>query len=439
MPLVNKHQDYVPLLEMIEKYLKSGTSTDRDYYKITSYFIVSSIIGNNVVIKRPFGNVHTNIWAILIGPSTISHKSTLLSMAYEILSDVMIDNITSQDYSPEGLFAELSEMSGNGEYPTHAVSIMDEFAGFVQAMGKKDYMANTKELMMQLYDSRKKIKRRLKKEHYTIRDPYFVWITATSMEGFLDAFKIQDIQTGFLPRFIPVFFNRNRMINETIKDITTIESMKNNVVAACNALYNALKHKKISVYIPTLETNETYKSFINKVNYSPSEISRSIAGRMSINIFKFATIKYISDYYMDIVYNVDKTIDVMLPDNYITEATNIISDFLTKELDVIFEYVGWDKNIRTVYQFIKEYTIISHSKLLWRSHLKANEFRQVIETLTAAGVIASTILNRTTYYYMPDAFSNIQDINSLISEQQKDNPQNIQENIEIDDKRGGVA
>jgi len=365
--------------------LSMTTPTDKDFYLLGSYFIMSAISSNNVSINMPYGKVKTNLWVLLVGPSTVSHKSTLLDFIFSICNEIEPDNLVSQEFSPEGLFEELDDLGEHGGKPVKAISISDEMSGFIQAVNKKDYMANIKELLMQLYDGKAKISRKLRKQKFIVREPYYEWLTATSEQMFLDLFKLSDIANGFLARFIITKYNRDNINPKITKDVILIDEKRKQIVQELIKINKALKTKYFEFYL-TPSAMEKYINYVNDNGRHLEEYQLIIKSRLSTNILKIAVLNYIAENYNDIVFTTNQVNELFIDDEHIDIAIQIIERYFEISINII-DQMEIMPTVRKLLKIIKDYGIIYHSELLRRSHLKASEFRSTMDTMIEAEMV----------------------------------------------------
>jgi len=361
---------------------------------------MSAVSSNNVSIVMPYGHVKTNLWILFVGPSTISHKSTLLDFIFSILHEIEPDNLISQEFSPEGLFEELDDIGEHGEKPVKAIAINDEMSGFMQAVNKKDYMANMKELLMQLYDGKKRISRKLRKQKFIIREPYYEWLTATSEQMFLDLFRLSDIANGFLARFIITKYNQDNVNPNITKDVLLIEEKKKKIIQDLLMLNKALETKYYLFYL-TPGAMEKYISYINDNGRHLEEYQLIIKSRLSTNILKIAALNYIAENYKNIIFTTNQINKIDIDEKHIDIAIQIIERYFELS-SIIIDQMELIPTIRKLLKIIKEYGIISHSELLRRSHLKASEFRSVMDTLIEAEMVYKSIKkegNKSIMFY----------------------------------------
>jgi len=172
------------------------------YHQTVALHTLSSVVGRNLSFQRGAKTVYPNIWSVLTGPPGTSKKSTALDYGRDMLHSVAREMQMADCGSVEGLMAELSEKSKDGI--CHVWSNQDEFGSMISGMKKKDYLADLKDIFMQLYDG-KPLSRRLVKMSYKLDPVYMTFISASAIERLAGLLTQDDLEDGFLSRFLLVY------------------------------------------------------------------------------------------------------------------------------------------------------------------------------------------------------------------------------------------
>jgi len=258
-------------------------------------------------------------------------------------------------------------------------------SGFIQAANKKDYMANIKELLMQLYDGKARISRKLRKQKFIVREPYYEWLTATSEQMFLDLFKLSDIANGFLARFIITKYNKDNINPNITKDVILIDEKRKQIIQELIKINKALKTKYFEFYL-TPSAMEKYINYVNDNGRHLEEYQLIIKSRLSTNILKIAVLNYIAENYKDLVFTTNQVNELFIDDEHIDIAIQIIERYFEISISII-DQMEIMPTVRKLLKIIKDYGIIYHSELLRRSHLKASEFRSTMDTMIEAEMV----------------------------------------------------
>jgi len=201
MALVTREERAAILLEpsFIERYVdwaKQVGDAAVQYHEAGAFTALSTLLAGSVRLLTRYGSIQPNLWFMILADTTLTRKSTALDLAMDIVLEINPDLLLATDGSVEGFMQALSTRPGQV-----SLFLRDEFTGFMDQMGKKDYMSGMKEFLTKMYDGRTQ-KRLLRKEEITIRDPRVILFAGgikTKMQRIVDT---EDVESGFLPRFI---------------------------------------------------------------------------------------------------------------------------------------------------------------------------------------------------------------------------------------------
>lgn len=191
----------------IMRYIEYGRATC-DAYPEYHYGLALSLISiasnRNLVLRLKQGDVFPNVWAFLLGRSTISRKSAAASKGQRFADDLFPDTALPQSYSPEGLIEELTEKP-------RGYLIKDEAGAMLAAM-QKNYMLEMRDLYCILYDCQsytRKLRSGQRKERreFEVEKPFVNIVTATTPESFREYTSLLDLTSGWLLRFIYFYPN----------------------------------------------------------------------------------------------------------------------------------------------------------------------------------------------------------------------------------------
>ena len=186
-------------IERYQEWATTRTDAPREFHIGGALMALSSALSSKMVIGTKFGDVRPNIWVMLLADSTISRKTTSMRLSMEVTEGAGIDALLATDGSIEGLLTELSAREN-----TPSVFMRDEFTSLVEGAKKKDYMSGFLTDLCGLYDGGR-IKRRLRKETIQAKQPIFLLFAGGVETRLLDILGHEDITSGFIPRFLPIF------------------------------------------------------------------------------------------------------------------------------------------------------------------------------------------------------------------------------------------
>lgn len=177
-----------------------ATDAPEQYHEVSCFIALSACIANGLSLSLKFtDNFRPNLWALILGDSTLSRKTTSMRMAMDLLSDLDSELILASDGSAEGLLTGLS-----GRPKRVSIFYKDEVSGFFDSINRKDYLAGFPETLTQLYDVPKVLSRLLRKETITVTEPYFIFFGGGIRDKVHSLINDDYILSGFLPRFIVV-------------------------------------------------------------------------------------------------------------------------------------------------------------------------------------------------------------------------------------------
>jgi hypothetical protein len=149
----------------------------------------------------------TAFYAILIGDSTRSRKSTAAGLGLDLLADVVPDCQLAEQASPEAFVEQLAARSN-----ASTLWYVDELGETLDKLHHAKYMAGLRGLLLQLYEGRsyryKRTTKRTKKgeaieDSLVIENPNLSLLGATT-ESIFEIVTGRDISSGFMARFAVV-------------------------------------------------------------------------------------------------------------------------------------------------------------------------------------------------------------------------------------------
>lgn len=180
--------------EQFIEYAEEVTDCPRLLLEWSAIVALSSVMGRKIVYDYGDGGLHANIWAILVGPSSM-HKSTAISLASGIMRSVNQDIFYPQGWSKEALWAEMMNRS-------HGLFNYDEAKSFFDCCSA-NYNIGVMGDITTLFGGGD-LRRVTKKETIEIKEPYLGFIGASTAEWLIEGIKDKHsaILSGFLPRFL---------------------------------------------------------------------------------------------------------------------------------------------------------------------------------------------------------------------------------------------
>lgn len=177
---------------------KKVTDAPVQYHVINSISILSAAATPYRFIETGYGIIKPNIWSMILAGTTITRKSTSMSMALKVLKECLPDFLMGTEGTPEGIFSELANRAGE-----ISVFHRDEISGWIEQVTKKDYLAGLLEAFCKFYDGQEE-KRILRSTAVHVKDPNLVIISGGIKSRMEELINIEHIRSGFIPRFIIV-------------------------------------------------------------------------------------------------------------------------------------------------------------------------------------------------------------------------------------------
>jgi len=186
---------------IIDEYMAWATeATDAvpDFHEVCCTMVMSSLMSTTLRLNTS-GNksIVPNLWALILGESTLTRKTTAMDMAMDYVLEIDKGLILGSDASVEGLLTDLSQRP-------KMVSIFyrDEVSGFFDSIQRKDYLAGMHETMTKMYDVPPYIIRSLKKDKYIITEPIFIFFGGGVADKMYSLTTENYFTSGFMPRFL---------------------------------------------------------------------------------------------------------------------------------------------------------------------------------------------------------------------------------------------
>jgi len=364
------------------KWLNSINDGYQEYKIISSFWILSALVHNKILLKLKQGTVRPNLWLCLLGKSTTSRKSTVVNACrgvYEVATD---DILYNDDYSIEGYLETLS-------LNPVLHNVRDEVAGLMAKFHKK-YNEGIFELECMVYDCQN-IKKALSggkaksPKTFIVTSPYVTKLYATTPDNFSRYMTVDDFTCGYGYRFLFSHpkYNRDKMPleMEEEEDITAWAS----VLASIKKI-----HRHFSEIVDTSFKvdpdamkyyNSVLKELEDRADRSNNDFLGAAIGRNQGHILKLALLLEIGG---------DPNSHTVSYESMVLACNMVTQYFLPEILDVIDRLQDDVK----FYQVEKVSTtlrrkggVMTHSQLLHDTKIKSKEFAECISTLIESKTI----------------------------------------------------
>lgn len=315
----------------------------------------------------PFGStkIYPNFWLVLVAPSSLYHKSTALNIGQKAIKDVDKSCIYPAEFSHEKLIAILEEK------PVGAFFI-DEFTTLL-GMLDKTYMASTKPFLTTLFDCPGLYERKTKQGSITIESPSVSIFSATTKDWLLQKIGEDDIQAGFVPRFLLIWANTKDR-HDAIPRLPDMDKQANMLIELqrlnnpCK-LQEKMRTFSLSREAEVLITSWYEDNIVNNDNHKHDAFLQ----RTQIYLLKIS-----------MIIEAMKSDSIIISGESIEKASGLIckaTDSLKTLYDMEFAFTPFEKSLKKVNRYIVEHDNISKSQLLRKTNLGASELDKIIETL----------------------------------------------------------
>jgi|GEM_PF-4168522 hypothetical protein len=267
-------------LHLLLKYSNEVTDAP-DQFIITSGIVgISTVLGNKVWYEMAGSRLNPNLWAIKIAHSSELRKSTsdniIINMIYEFAPELIAENETS----PEQFIADMDGL------PCKLITF-PEMGGVLKRMQNSSYMVGFKAILTNLYDYHVMYTRKLRKDHFVVKNPALSLLGSSTLDWFEDGCTKEDLQSGFLYRAL---FS---LVKESVKEKMYITGTANEELK--KLLITHLETIKENWEGPKQMTKGAEKIYIDwckKIDNSVSEIGidmfHSFFDRLQKSVVKIA-------------------------------------------------------------------------------------------------------------------------------------------------------
>jgi hypothetical protein len=170
------------------------TGAPHAFNRLAGLVVAATAIQRRARLRMAFGDIYPNIFAAVIAPSSVYHKSSALAKPRTILQRAMLDNLLlSELFTSEGLLKQLQAQPAG-------LALRDEI-GTLFASHNTKYLATLKPDLTALFDCYP-YSRRLSNDEVKVQSPYLNILGATTPTRFFEGVSHVDWQDGFLARWL---------------------------------------------------------------------------------------------------------------------------------------------------------------------------------------------------------------------------------------------
>lgn len=259
--------------------------------------LLSMAQDRRVHMEFTFGSVHPNIWALILGESSSSGKSTTLEKV-ESMATGRFSRLP-KSFSREGFIETLAECP-------RAFYLNPEIGGLLAGIHRQNsYLAGMSDDLCEYYDcpavtTRTLAGRKKAEREFTVTDMYITFLGATTPQNFDANAQPGDLEGGLLARFLiyrpqtaPEYVEvknatGNKTLSEELDDLTARFNEICETIKKFNGLWFTFSDTALDAY------NAWQREFF-KNNAEESAYDRIVNARMRAYVFKLAAAYYVGD------------------------------------------------------------------------------------------------------------------------------------------------
>ncbi|MFA5103430.1 MAG: DUF3987 domain-containing protein, partial [Candidatus Thermoplasmatota archaeon] len=367
------------------KWAEQKTDAYFDYHFAAALTALSIAAQRNAVMHLSMDDVYPNIWAFILGESTISRKSTSIRNLNRILKHDAIEcHEIPKTITPEGLIEYLSESP-------KAFYINPEAAGFLKNL-KKRYMAEISDYLCQLYDndgiSRRLAKNKNKESHYAVKEPYISTLFATTFENLVKTGESDHFTSGLFYRFLwfyPTYSRPTKPIAHASADMINLETELRDDIYRLYTFFSAHSDKPI-VFQLTDEAIEEYNAWCQRLEqrFAREHCNHKLAGFSRLQIYALKLAMLITIGRKDADVEMDSG-TITIHNHHLHEAMRLVEEYFLPMLDTVYENLddalSTSDQKRILHAVRQRGGIIDRTNLLRKVRMRAKDFDDAIHTL----------------------------------------------------------
>lgn len=360
----------------------------REYKAVTAFWLLSALVQQKTYSRWSTGTIYPNIWAFLIGPSTISRKTTVIDNGRDIYISATGNKIPDTDYSLEGYAESLVE--------TPVLNcVRDEVSTLLSKMGQK-YNDGYFEFECSMYDGKPYVKTLASKgkgqtQSFVVENTYITKLYATTPVKMAQSMSTKAFDSGFGFRFLYACPNYSRELKGHRK--LTDEDTKKwaSIMERTRNIYNIFKEAPLIAF----EINDDAEIFysektleiLNKLANEEfcNETLLAVWGRLEAYIIKLAMLIEIGKPQISLKISLDSLLI----------AFSMVCNYFVPSTISVYNQLLEDTKFNNIEKIIAELRkmrgVATHKELLNRCKLVAKDFNECVETMNESGAIEIVI------------------------------------------------
>lgn len=400
-------------IDFYKEYQKLRTDADPVFAETVALVLLGNAIGKKWINRLQPSQVYHNIFAILVGESTKSRKTTSLEFAKAIYPE---EKKLPEEFSPESFIYNLKDKPWS-------IAFFDEFSMLLKmASNQKSYMARILETLCTFHKYQNPTyTRSLRSGTIIINSPYLSLLGATVPDLLNDVVTKEMVKGGLLARILFVYGKSNikprgrtpdvvDLIDKHFKDvIATLCTVSRNADVEFRLTEEALKYFN-ELELSLLEEYDEVSSFVGR--YLEYIVSIADLMKLSDLIYKdtelttltnLTNLTTLTDLTKNVEYNIRslvngvnivktvKTVNsieqklvIDVEKEYVERAYNFIIPCLDYA-KILQDSVCLSRPVAKLKEFLLKYAPCDHSTAMQRTHLDKREMGIATETLGVNG------------------------------------------------------
>lgn len=381
-------------------YAKTTSDAYEEYHYASGLVLASVAADRQIVISMRHGDIYPNIWIFPIGDSTVSRKTTAHKLCKMILRTKYPKRSLPSSFSPEALMDAISS--------TPRCYYLKDEAGSLLSSLCKDYMAETRDFLAEIYEC-DDYYRKLKKSECQITDPYITQYLMTTPDNLKEYTTPLDLTSGWLLRYMWMYPNYPK----EWKSFAEKDANDFDAYTTIYGEYNLLVEKlaaphRMSMTTESMQFFQDWQRDIEETAMQNADnITKALAGRLMTHAIKMAALFTIcrEDF--------DENSKIELP--HIREAARQVVEYFLPIGRIVIEEVARaeSKNVQDkIIGTLKRYNgLIKQRDLLRVLHMKVKEVDESIEALMLSEEIERQVVKskkgNVLYYKLRECHSDI--------------------------------
>ena len=409
-PKLEVHLEPSNFLSKYMAYARTTSDAYEEYHFASGLVLLSVAADRTIVVSMCHGDIYPNIWVFGIGDSTISRKTTAHKLCKLILKTKYMKKSLPSSFSPEALMDAISQ--------TPRCYYLKDEAGSLLSSLCKDYMAETRDFMAEIYEC-DDYYRKLKKSECVITDPYISQYLMTTPDNLKEYTSPLDLTSGWLLRYMWMYPNYPKAWKPFAEKDSSDLDRYTTIYGEYNLVASKLTTpRSLSLTSEAMQFFQEWQRGIeDKAMEEADNVTKALAGRLMTHTIKMATLFTIGRE------DFDENSKIELP--HIQEAARLIDCYFLPIGKIIVEEVARSETKNTqekILGILKRFNgRVSQRDLLRNLHMKIADVEDAIE-----GLILSEEIQRvqvkgkkgTTLYYA-SVKSKTEECNSVIVSHQE--------------------